>query len=68
MTMRSMTRRCTYCRRVYTYNPSVGDLGFVCKYCGRYQLPLTLLKDYPGNGTETIKKTKKGSGKYDNAQ
>ncbi len=61
MTMRSMTRRCTYCRRVYTYNPSVGDLGFVCKYCGRYQLPLTLLKDYPGNGTETIKKTKKGS-------
>ena len=49
MTMRSMTKRCTYCRRVYTYNPSVGDLGLVCKYCGRSPASkLTLLKDYPG--------------------
>ena len=39
MSIRTMTKRCIHCRRVYTYNPSVGDLGTFCKLCGRAQLP-----------------------------
>ena len=50
MIIEKMTRRCTYWRRVYTYNPSVGDLGFVCKFCGYQQFPAVVLKDYPDNG------------------
>ena len=58
MTVVKMTKRCIYCRRVYTYNPSLGDLGFVCKYCGRQQFPRIVLKDYPDNGIGNHKKLK----------
>ena len=38
MSLRPMTRQCIHCRRIYHYNPSVGDPGLVCKYCSRVQL------------------------------
>lgn len=28
-----MTRRCNRCKRTYTYNPSLGDFGSICKHC-----------------------------------
>ena len=62
MNVVKMTRQCIYCRRVYTYNPSHGDLGFVCKYCGGQQFPRIVLKDYPNNGIGNHKKPEKGSG------
>lgn len=46
MSFRTMTKRCIHCHRVYTYNPSVEDLGTVCKLCGRAQLPV-LATDKP---------------------
>ena len=52
MIIEKMTRRCTYWHRVYTYNPSVGDLGFVCKFGGSPQFPAVVLKDYADNGTD----------------
>ncbi len=38
MSTRTMTRQCVHCKRIYTYNPSVGDMGTVCKYCHKPQL------------------------------
>ena len=61
MTVVKMTKQCIYCHRVYTYNPSVGDFGLVCKYCGRQWLPRTVLKDYPDNEIGNHEKHKKGS-------
>lgn len=37
MSILPMYKRCVYCWRKYTYNPSVGDFGEVCKFCGRLQ-------------------------------
>lgn len=31
-------RRCIHCHRHYPYNPSVGDLGRICKRCGQPQI------------------------------
>lgn len=45
MSIRPMTKRCGYCHRIYTYNPSTGDLGTRCKFCGRVQeQPLVTFK------------------------
>ena len=40
MSIRIMTRRCIHCGRTYTFNPSVGDFGRICKHCGKAQIPL----------------------------
>lgn len=32
------TRKCVRCRRSYFINPSVGDFGIVCPFCGKVQL------------------------------
>lgn len=51
MTMRQMYQKCGYCKKIFSYNPSVGDLGFRCPRCKRKllapgaTLPLTE-KDY----------------------
>lgn len=37
MSLLPMTRQCVHCRRAYRYNPSTGDLGLVCRYCGKAQ-------------------------------
>lgn len=37
MPIHMMTRRCIHCRRKYTYNPSVGNLGLICPHCGKSQ-------------------------------
>lgn len=37
MSLLPMTRQCVHCRRTYRYNPSIGDLGLVCRYCGKAQ-------------------------------
>ena len=34
MSLLSMTRQCIRCHNPYHYNPSIGDLGLVCRYCG----------------------------------
>lgn len=39
MSLLSMTRQCIHCHSPYHYNPSIGDLGLVCRYCGKAQLP-----------------------------
>ncbi len=39
-----MSKQCIHCHRTYNYNPSVGDLGTVCKYCHRPQVKLTPVK------------------------
>ena len=33
MSMLPMHKRCPNCKRQFTYNPSVGDLGLVCPHC-----------------------------------
>lgn len=33
MSIRPMYKTCPYCNKQFTYNPSVGDLGFICPYC-----------------------------------
>ena len=38
MSARPMYKRCIHCHRTYTYNPSVGDFGAVCKHCRRIQI------------------------------
>lgn len=38
MSIRSMVKRCIHCHRTYTYNPSVGDFGMVCKHCSKIQM------------------------------
>lgn len=35
MSLLPMTRQCVHCRRTYRYDPSTGDLGLVCRYCGK---------------------------------
>lgn len=37
MSLLPMTRQCIHCRRTYRYDPSTGDLGLVCRYCGKAQ-------------------------------
>jgi hypothetical protein len=32
-----MVRTCTHCGREYTYNPSNGNPGMLCKHCGWVQ-------------------------------
>lgn len=39
MSIRIMRKRCPHCRKVVTFNPSVGKLGLFCPPCGR-RLPL----------------------------
>lgn len=38
MSIRIMTKRCIYCHRSYTYNPSIGNFGLFCKHCGKRQV------------------------------
>lgn len=38
MSIRMMLKRCVHCHRTYPYNPSVGDLGLVCKHCHKAQV------------------------------
>ena len=51
MTMRPMYKKCGYCKKIFSYNPSVGNLGLRCPKCGKNlmapgsTLPLTE-KDY----------------------
>lgn len=33
MTMHPMFKKCPKCKRKFTYNPSVGDLGLICPHC-----------------------------------
>jgi len=33
MSMLPMRRICPNCRRSFSYNPSLGNLGLVCPYC-----------------------------------
>jgi ssDNA-binding Zn-finger/Zn-ribbon topoisomerase 1 len=35
MTMGPLYKYCPHCKCRYTYNPSVGDLGIFCPYCGK---------------------------------
>lgn len=37
MSILIMKRKCVYCKKVYTYNPSVGNFGLVCPKCNRSQ-------------------------------
>ena len=37
MSLLPMTRQCVHCRRTYRYDPSTGNLGLVCRYCGKAQ-------------------------------
>ena len=30
-----MLKTCANCSRRFTYNPSIGDFGSICKHCGR---------------------------------
>lgn len=42
MSIKMMTKKCTRCHRTYSFNPSVGDMGIICKHCGypqQAQLP-----------------------------
>jgi len=32
-----LKKRCVHCGREYSYNPSAGDYGKVCKKCGKHQ-------------------------------
>ena len=44
MNIRPMVKRCIHCRRTYTYNPSAGNFGAVCKHCGKMQIKLPCSK------------------------
>jgi DNA-directed RNA polymerase subunit RPC12/RpoP len=35
MTIAPMYKICLRCKQRYPYNPSVGDFGLVCPYCGK---------------------------------
>lgn len=35
MSMLPMYKRCPSCKRQFSYNPSVGDLGLVCPHCNK---------------------------------
>lgn len=50
MSIRTMIRQCVRCRRMYTYNPSVGDLGMVCKLCFRTQAMTIPISQLTGQG------------------
>lgn len=43
MSARIMTKQCVHCKRTYTYNPSTGDLGSICKHCHRSQATLPVI-------------------------
>lgn len=42
MNIRRMERRCPHCHRLFTYNPSAGDFGRICKHCGFVQTKPTI--------------------------
>ncbi len=43
-----MYKTCINCGSRFTYNPSIGDLGFVCKNCGKpANIPTVSKKEYP---------------------
>ena len=65
MSLLPMTRQCVHCRRTYRYNPSTGDLGLVCRYCGKAQCspepqhlpqPAFLPQSFPSAGAEATDK------------
>lgn len=35
MSIVPMYKRCPNCKRQFTYNPSVGDMGLVCPHCNK---------------------------------
>lgn len=43
-----MYKTCRNCGSRFTYNPSTGDLGFVCKNCGKpANYPMGSKEEYP---------------------
>lgn len=40
-----MYRTCVKCGKMYSYNPSIGDLGIVCPYCHAPQTPTGLIRN-----------------------
>lgn len=47
MSIRIMSQRCIHCYKTYTYNPSTGDFGRICKYCMKPQravIPVIITK------------------------
>ena len=46
MSYTMMTKRCVHCKRTYTYNPTAGDMGSVCKYCFKHQTTIPQIKAY----------------------
>lgn len=35
MSIMPMYKRCPNCKRQFTYNPDIGDLGLVCPHCNK---------------------------------
>ncbi len=31
----AMCKKCANCGKKFIYNPSVGDMGFICPHCGK---------------------------------
>ena len=45
MSIIRMEKKCKYCKKKFTYNPSTGDFGLVCKKCGMPQMADKETKD-----------------------
>ena len=35
MSIRAMFKICGHCGKRFPYDPSVGDMGFICPYCSK---------------------------------
>lgn len=59
MSTTAIIRHCAHCKRTYTYNPSTGDFGLVCKHCHKPQSFSPAAGHHAGkscfNGGNTIK-------------
>lgn len=49
MSIMPMYKRCPNCKRQFTYNPSVVDLGLVCPHCNK-----AVIKSVLGEGKKVI--------------
>lgn len=60
MSAHIMTKQCIHCKKIYTYNPSVGDIGMLCKHCHRPQrqteLPIIPYSRTKQNDSKWLKK------------
>lgn len=59
MSMLPMYKRCPSCKRQFSYNPSVGDLGFVCPHCKK-----AVIKSVVNEGKDVLNSIKKIQNKY----